>query len=491
MGAQRIVFVAGWSLLIAACATASPAVGAGQAPVATEAPASTAPVTLATGRSAAKTPAASATLLTEPSATPLPTSLNPDGPYILFEGNGGIWLANPDGSVPTRVFDQGLGSPFRDLHHALSPTGDRLALIRTTDSGADLEIVHLPDGEVETVIHLAERPEPVDQLTLEGLAFHAISNYEMVAWQPGDGRLLAFAGAMDGPTADLYLYDTETQAITRLTDGPSQALAPTWSPDGEYVLHFGGSWVQPLGGALIGYNRPDGSWAVRLEDGAVLTQPGKDYRETNFLGWIDDGHYLISHADQACFTKNIDSVSVADGRKQRVFDGCFDGYQDFSPDSRTVLLSSSACDNCPLGEGTFLFLPGAAEPRRIWEAMAWEITYLAESRVFDAYELGAVTDEGSLLPVPADTSSIAVSRQGYLAWLEQIGQQEWQVQVGRPLDGMQVIDLPLGALIWDPVDGTTLVGSTGGRVYAATAPGFAVRQVGELGDGADRAIWVP
>lgn len=424
-------------------------------------------------------------------ATEGPDSLNPDGPYVLFEGYGGIWIANPDGSIPTRVFPEGIGSPYRDLHQAVSPTGDRLALIRSSDSGADLLIVHLPDGEVETTIRLADRPEPANQLTSLGLAFHAISNYDMVAWQPSGGRLLAFVGAMDGPTADLYLYDTQTREITRLTDGPSQALAPTWSPDGDYVLHFGGSWIEPLGGALIGYNRPDGSWAVRIEDGAVITQPGKDYRETNFLGWIDDGHYLISRIDEACSKRNIDSVSVADGRKERVFEGCFDGYQGFSPDSGAVLLSSSACSGCPLGEGTFLLVPGEAEPRRIWDEKAWEITYLPESRAFDVYELGVVTDEGSLLPVPADTSLIAVSRQGYVAWLEMVGQQEWQVQVGRPLDGMQVIDLPLGALIWDPIEGTTLVGSAGGKVYAASAPDFRVREVGELGDGAEQAIWVP
>jgi dipeptidyl aminopeptidase/acylaminoacyl peptidase len=483
MGAQRVVLGVGLVILIAACAPPTQTVGAGQAPVATDVPAPAESFPPAQGEPATTTPSAS--------ATPTPVSLNPDGPYILFEGYGGMWIANPDGSSPTRVSDVGIGSPYRDLHHAVSVDGERLAVIRSSDSGADLAIIHLPDGEVEQTIRLADRPDPVDQLTPEGLAFHAISNYDMVAWQPGDGRLLAFVGAMDGPTADLYLYDTETQAITRLTDGPSQALAPTWSPDGKYILHFGGSWVEPLGGALIGYNRPDGAWAVRIEDGAVITQPGKDYMHSNFLGWIDDQHYLISHIDEECAARDIDSVAVADGTREPVFEGCFDGYQGFSPETGTVLLSSTACDDCPLGEGTFLLERGDDEPRAIWDERAWEITYLPESRAFDVYELGVVSDEGSLLPVPADTSQIAVSRQGYIAWLEMTGPQDWQVQVGRPLDGMQVIDLPLGALIWDPIDGTTLVGSTDGKVYAASAPDFAPREAGVLGDGAEQAIWVP
>jgi hypothetical protein len=424
-------------------------------------------------------------------ATAGPDSLNPDGPYVLFEGYGGLWIANPDGSFPTRVSDVGLQNPFVDLHRAISPEGHRLALIHSTDEAAELVILHLPDGETERVIRLADRPGYESMTTLEGLAFHDIVRYDNLAWQPGEGRLLAFVGAMDGPTADLYLYDLATDEITRLTSGPSQALFPTWSPDGRYILHFGGSWVEPLGGALTEYTRGDGSWAVRVEDGAIITQPGTDYRHTNFLGWIDEGHYLLSHSDEGCAHRNIDSVAVADGKRVRVFDGCFDGYQGFSPENGAVLFSSSACEGCPLGEGTFLLMPGGSEPRAIWSDKAWEITYLPESRAFDVYELGIVTDEGSVLPVPADTSLIAVSPQGYVAWLEMVGQQDWQVQVGRPLDGMQVIDLPLGALIWDPIEGTTLVGSTGGRVYAASAPDFSVREVGELGDGAEQAIWVP
>lgn len=424
-------------------------------------------------------------------ATEGPDSLNPDGPYILFEGYGGIWIANPDGSFPTRVADAGLQNPFVDLHRAVSPDGDWLALIHSTDEAAELVVVHLPDGERVRTIRLADNPGNDRLTTAEGLAFHDIVRYDNVAWQPGEGRRLAFMGAMDGPTADLYLYDLATDEITRLTSGPSQALFPTWSPDGRYILHFGGSWVEPLGGALTEYTRGDGSWAVRVEDGAVITQPGTDYRHTDFLGWIDDGHYLLSRSDEGCVHRNIESVAVADGKRVRVFDGCFDGYQGFSPESGTVLFSSSACDGCPLGEGTFLLMPGGSEPRAIWSDKAWEITYLPESRAFDVYELGVVTDEGSLLPVPGDTSLIAVSPQGYVAWLEIVGQYGWQVQVGRPQDGMQVIDLSLGALIWDPIDGTTLVGSTDGKVYAASAPDFTVREMGVLGDGGEQAIWVP
>jgi hypothetical protein len=329
------------------------------------------------------------------------------------------------------------------------------------------------------------------QASALGLAWHAITRYDNVAWQPGEGRLLAFIGAMDGPTADLYVYDTLTKATTRLTSGPSQALFPNWSPDGEYILHFGGSWVPPLGGALNDYSRPDGAWGVRVADGRVITQPGKSYRHWNFLGWLDDEHYVISDNDEQCNRKNLRTVAVADGTTAPIFEGCYFSYDAFSPENGAVLLSSQECDRCPLGEGTFLLLPGETEPRRIWDERAWEIDWRPESRVFDVYPHGAVSSDGQRYDPPApEPSDVAVSMQGWVAWLDLVDQ-GYQVTVGRPGEQPTILEMALGAMIWDPVDGTTLLGVSGGTVYAATAPDFSLRMMGELGDGADQAIWVP
>jgi hypothetical protein len=423
--------------------------------------------------------------------TPGPAALNPEGPYVLFEGYGGIWITNPDGSFPTRISDIGFNNPFLDPHRAISPDGERLALIRSTDSGADLLIVHLPDGETDLVARLVDRATMEQQTSTLGLAWHAVTRYDNVAWQPGEGRLLAFIGAMDGPTADLYVYDTLTKETTRLTSGPSQALFPNWSPDGEYILHFGGSWVPPLGGALNEYSRPDGAWAVRIADGGVITQPGKSYRHSNFLGWLDDGHYVISDNDEECNRKNLRTVAVADGTTAAIFEGCYFSYDAFSPENGAVLLSSQECDRCPLGEGTFLLLPGETVPRRIWDERAWEIDWRPESGVFDVYPHGAVSADGQRFDPPApEPSDVAVSMQGWVAWLELVDQAH-QVAVGRPGEEPTILEIALGAMIWDPVDGSTLLGVSGGTVYAATAPDFSLRTMGELGDGADQAIWLP
>ena len=131
-------------------------------------------------------------------------------------------------------------------------------------------------GDHRTISHLLEYHS--DELATnptgrKAFAYYAIAQYDSIAWQPGEGRFLAFIGSMNGPTADLYVYDTQTEEITQLTDGNSQAINPTWSPDGEYILHFGVSWIPPFGGAIVGYNRLDGVWSVRMVDEKVIKLP--------------------------------------------------------------------------------------------------------------------------------------------------------------------------------------------------------------------------
>ena len=79
-----------------------------------------------------------------PTATPTaptipePTSLNANGPYVIFEGEGGIWITNPDGSFPTRILSY---EARTNIRRAISPTGDTIALVIRTDEGLDLALV--------------------------------------------------------------------------------------------------------------------------------------------------------------------------------------------------------------------------------------------------------------------------------------------------------------------------------------------------------------
>ncbi len=430
-----------------------------------------------------------------PAGTLAPTGLNATGPHVLFTGPGGIWISNPDGSFPTRVSGYELQ---RDLRRAISPTGDRLALVISNDQGLDLVVVKIPGGEVETIARLLSitRDEEVgDPTSSKAFAAYAIRDYESVAWQPGAGRLLAFTGAINGPSADLYLYDFETQEITQLTDDPSQATSPNWSPDGQYILNFDVSWVPPFGGAIGGANRLDGVWAVQISDGKVITLPKPQGILPNFVGWQDEAHYLSYDSDDDCYSQNLHSVSVVSGETTPIMDFSF--YYQIAQSTENGALLFSSAEGCAssLGEGVFLLLPGQTAPARLLDKRAYGIYWMPESRVFFAYPEALFSSDGSAQydpPVYESSYEPAVSQNGYQAW-EVIENQEGRVVVKVPEGEWQTVQTGLVAqLIWDPVGGQTLlIALQDGSLYAATFPDFTPHLMGNLGGAVDQAIWLP
>src|ERR1700690_429076 len=89
-------------------------------------------------------------------STPIsaPTSLNVSGPHVIFAGQGGLWISNPDGSFLTQVSN--LDMSESDLRQAISPKGDQLALVVKNDQGLDLVEVAIPSGETKTIVHLLD-----------------------------------------------------------------------------------------------------------------------------------------------------------------------------------------------------------------------------------------------------------------------------------------------------------------------------------------------
>jgi hypothetical protein len=385
-----------------------------------------------------------------------------------------------------------------DLHNALAPTGDRLALVVRNDEGLDLMMVRIPGGEVETLARLisfTREAEIQDPTSAAAFAAYAIRDYDSVAWQPGDGRWLAFIGALEGPTADLYLYDTTTGDITQLTDGPSQAVLPNWSPNGAFVVHAGVSWVPPFGGAIVGANQLDGVWAVRVADGQVIEMPAPAGIHPNFVGWLDETHYMTYDSDDDCYARNLRSVDVSSGQAAPVADFSFYYEIALSPQTGALLISSAA--GCPssLGEGVFILLPGQTAPAQLLDRRAYEVRWLPESRVFLAYPEALISADGQTRyepPVYEASYQPALSLAGYQAWevienrqgrvVVEVGDGEWQTILSGLVD----------QLIWDPVAGQTLlIVLDDGSLYAAAYPEFEPRLVGNLGSSVVQAGWVP
>lgn len=432
----------------------------------------------------------------EPTATPAPESLNPAGPYLMFSGKSGIWIANPDGTFLTQVTNIEPG--LRDLRNAVSPDGRKLALVVETGEEIELRLVSIPDGGSKVVAKLSSMGMDEASMNPEeskSAAALSILYYEAAAWSPGDGRYLAFVGAINGNSSDLYVYDTQTEEITQLTDGPSQAIIPIWSPDGRYIYHFGVSWVPPFGGALVGYTRMDGAYAVRLSDGEIIDQPKPKTSHFAFIDWQDATHYIMYDADDACNSINLRSVDVETAKATPLMKYSFYFGAAQSPENGALLFSGDSACSSSLGDGLYLLNKGESEPLKLSDTKAYEVSWLPESKVFWAYPEGLFSADGSTRydpPVFDSSFDPAVSTEGFQAW-EVIENRVSRVEVKEPgKDWFSIAtDFHVDALIWNPIDGKNLLmASEDGTLYSAAYPDYELVRMGEMGGYISQAVWV-
>lgn len=455
---------------------------------------------------------------TTPSATPVPTVTKPPTPivtvtttvtstvpvpttdpsipvglYTMYGGPEGIWLSEPNGRSLTKLTD--LGIDQTDLHRARSPHGDRMALIVQTDEGLDLVEVMIPNGETKTIAHLYSITN--DELTANptsarAFTAYAIRDYDNVAWQPG-GRYLAFMGAMDGPTSDLYLYDTESGEIRRLTDGRSQAVFPTWSWDGKYILLYGVSWRGPFGGAILGHDHIDGVFSVQVDTRKVFTLPAPKSVALNFVGWQDERHYIIYDSDETCYSQNLRSVDVVTGEATPLMNASFYYEIAYSAQYEAFLFAGAAgCPNSP-GEGTFLLPYGQTTPIKLLDKKVYEVSWIPEGQAFYAYPEGFFSAEGAKVyepPVYEKSFHPAISFNDYQAW-EVIENQQGRVVVKVPGgDWQTILEGDVEALAWNPMTPETLtIILKDGSLYTASSPGFTPQLMGKV-EGVNQ-VWVP
>lgn len=433
-----------------------------------------------------------------PTDTPAPVGLNPQGPYVLFEGNAGIWITNPDGGFLTRVYDQGIRDPEQDLHAAISPRGDRIALVVTGADGPDLVAIDLPGGTTRTLAHLqaiTKNDLLFNSISPKSFAYYAITDFPNPAWQPDPSHLLAFIGATPGPTADLYTYDFSAATITQLIQDLPQTVDPVWSPDGKYLLLFGVSWLPPYGAGLVEYRPMVGLWAVRMADGVVIPQPAPQGTFHNLFGWQDASHYLLYDSDKKCVARNLRSVEVATGVETPILDFCFYTAPVWSPENGAVIFSINSNCSCSFEEGTYLILPETIAPHKISDIKADSLIWLPESGLFLAYPEGLFSADGNKRydpPLAGFSYQPAISKSGGQAW-EVIENRIHRVKVKFP-DGTwhAILEGNVGAMVWDPVAGDTLlIALEDGTLYAASAPDFIPREMGSIPGSIRRAAWVP
>lgn len=427
--------------------------------------------------------------------TPLSAeAVSEDGPWLVFASDDALWVAGADGTGAAQL-DGGFG---RATSPVVAPSGGYAAYVtaRTTGySGLELHVLSLPAGEIETITALTSAATAIDpRSNAEDLPgspnleiARAILDVPSLAWSP-DGTKLAFIGAMKGSSADLYVYSLVNRSIEQLTDGPSQGYRPTWSPDGEVIVHAGAdSFGTGAGYAMAGV------WAARADGSAVKELYKPDSGDEVFAGWVSSSAFLVYSWGAGCGPFNLRIVDIETGETTRLWPGAFftQGPQPgvaYDPATGSVLIAldeftaDAFCSSDGQPQKPGLYLASVRRPRPLYISDLSAFAHVWDSkssRFFAGTEDGAVeiSTMGAIRALPAPTSATpVVSPDGTLwAWANGgFGDKAaglWVGPVGQKTPGL-VFDDAVYYATWSPDsqrmfffadDGLYVVERSGGR----------------------------
>ena len=259
-----------------------------------------------------------------PTRTP-DSGLNAQGPWLLIETSQGLWAVNPDGSGLARLASTDFWRG--NLEAAVQPRGDLIAAI----SPGDFSFKHLTLNLVSPANRKANdkgKQIPLTSPQTEAYtnsgpgdpgfeALRAIGEMQSYAWSP-DGSRIAFVGAMDGPSADMYIYDLAADQITRVSTDPDQDFWPSWSPDGKHLLYLEAKGFGTGAGMVMA-----GVWDFPID----AAEPVLLYRPTGsgdmIAGWLNDTTVLLASSIITCGPEKLRLYDVVTRQETMLNEGCF------------------------------------------------------------------------------------------------------------------------------------------------------------------------
>jgi hypothetical protein len=335
-------------------------------------PSATAPLAAQPAPAGTAAPSAIPSPLPTAAVTASPTA-SAGGPWLVYARTGGSQVVAREASGAS-VTPVRLSSPVLwpgDLSTGASPADGWLA-VRTGQrdlSDLSLDLIQFPGGVVrQHIALLSESIRAKLKATSSGLpdAVAAASQPDALRWS-ADGRWLAFVGAMDGPSADLYLFDTQTQQTARLTEGLNQVASPIWSPDGLWVVFQEVISFSANPGWKVG-----AVWAAATDHHELrkLYMPPTNSTGEGFLTWgAPDTLLVYTRAPDAIH--DVRSVPISARFVTRLYNGPLDQIA-FDPKTQNLAFSETDLTGAGLGlaPGVYL-LPGLKGAPQFIRAGNW------------------------------------------------------------------------------------------------------------------------
>jgi hypothetical protein len=338
----------------------------------------------------------------------------PPGSFLPTpEGESGI---SPDG----KHFVYYTGSPSWGRASSAEGQYDLTLHIAAIASGNDVAAIPLlkptlPYDIDQSAELLAQNPPPGSETEspsdiAAGLYDALLVGITTVGWSP-DGRYLAFAGAIDGPSSDIYMYDASNRQIRRLTSGPEEIVKIAWSPDGEWIVHASAT-AWGLGSSSTNH-------AVRADASAVMTFPfGGPYDR----GWLDARKYLVSEGANGIGSFDLAILDIERARRVSLWPYDFGAIAFDRGASQMLLANFGEVDGAPKA-GLYMLdlVKGSAalvDPFPLWNVAYWpKEPYRFVAAKYDAALFGIMPDgtlvhlldgDWSIYPSP-DLNTLALS----------------------------------------------------------------------------------
>jgi hypothetical protein len=212
---------------------------------------------------------------------------------------------------------------------------------------------------------------------------------DALGWSP-HGRYLAFSGQMNGPSSDLYLLDSQTLAIDRLTSGSSMMQRISWSPDGHWIMHASTYFVG-MGMTVTNH--------AASRDGSEVNSFPSDLGLEEGL-WLSTSLYTTNQGENGPGSFDLMVFDARFGSVTTIFDGAFQAYA-FDPLSNSILLQSYAFFDTDPDQG--LYRIEAYEPYEVTRLSAPDVYSLLYIGI-DDYPYSGLLDEGGMVLIGLDGS---------------------------------------------------------------------------------------